>query len=227
MAGRGNIDFHIEADKLLLSLSRSSRFGISVAIKRGMADYLFLLKKEALKNIIKDNTGYPDFEDNIYGRRKTIIQKTNPTKLTSRSGRLMAGLKEGKNDFSVFEDLQKKRSTTSASEYKSLFGVISGGGNNSAKNPANEFHAYWSTFIRDDSAMLFRWRSMFPKGKKRDYEKGDRSKARAKKMLAIRFQHEKGVRGTSRPFFYPAYLSTKNRLNEFVRAQLDKELKTI
>lgn len=67
--------------------------------------------------------------------------------------------------------------------------------------------------------MLDKWRQMF-KPRKGGGQSGSLEKA--KKLANIRFRHETGLRGTSRPFFFPAYLKTRNRLNEYIVEEINK-----
>ena len=216
------MELTFNAEPFLKSFSNFKAIQYQIAVKTGIARYMTLLRIESVKEIIPDSTGFGLFNDSKYRRARVKIQSVNPVKLTSRSGRLIRGLSEGglnlrKNDF---QDLDKKHSTTNPSRFKSLNGVIDGGGKQTEKSPnINLFTARWSPYIRDGSDMLTYWKQMFSAGK------GDL--AMAKKMAGIRFQHENGLKGNARTFFLPAYLRTRNKLEDFVMESLTKEYKRV
>ena len=190
-----------------------------LAIKLGIAHYMSILRVEAVKEIIPDRTGLGPFHDYKYQRFKPRVQPVNPVQLTSRSGRLIAGLKEGGPTASPshFQNLDKKHSTTNQSVFKSLNGVIDGGGKQTAKSPnVNLFEARWSPFIRTGSDMLQNWQDMF------SAKKGS-SMTEPKKRLAMRFQHENGIRGNARMFFYPAHVKNGNKLQALVQGAIMRE----
>jgi hypothetical protein len=210
--GRGMFDIHVEAEQTLRQIRYLTRRGLSGGIKRGMAQYLMLVKEKSLTFIRKDTTGLPKWQDSKYNYAKKRMQKTHPTKLTTRSGRLEASLREGGFKYDSFVNFENKRTVTD-NKFQTLQGVITGGGKDTARSQSNIFEGWWSVNVKDNSSALWHYERMFKKGRSPD-------KGFAKKMIMFRFRHEKGLRGTARPFFYPAYLTTKSRLNEFVERHL-------
>jgi len=208
------------ADKAIKELSHFKLRKHQLGIKRGMAKYLKLLRLTSAESLIEDRTGLPELHDYMYMWLKKKMQAVHPTMLTSRSGRLKRGLLEGGQD-EGFTDLTKKLSKTDPSKFKSLTGVIEGGGTRTTKSlPIESFSARWTPMVRDGSAMLEDYRQMF---KQKGKGSSGQTLQKAKQMAAIRFRHEFGLKGNSRPFFYPAYLKTRNRLSEFIREAIQRE----
>lgn len=198
-------------DEVWRQLDSERRKDYPRAIKIGMSEYMHLVREESVDEIVPDRTGLPDFEDFRFRRMKYLDQPTHPTKLTSRSGRLLAGLKEGNRE--VFQNLDHRVSKTNPSIFKSLQGKIVGGGQAGRMTSSVErFSGTWTPYIRDGSAMLENFRNMGY-----HISKGD-----AKKQLAFRFKWETGIRGHKRMYLYPAHLKNQNRLTPIMMSAMER-----
>ncbi len=207
-----DIEFTLLDAKLIIKLDDITKRYYSMSIKSGMAEYMNKLRKKASTYIIDDTTGLPNFrtgEDWKYRRMKYFYQKTHPVKTTSRSGRLKAGMLEG--GMSPFKDLDKFKTETSHSIFKSLNGIIEGGGPNIGQSNTEVFKGRWNPYVRDGSVMLQNYQ---------DIIRGNISLAEAKKLLAIRFQHENGLKGSPKMFFFPAHMSMRNELTPLIMKSL-------
>ncbi len=193
----------LTSDILFRKMTKTVQKEYPKAIKLGLGEYLNVVREASISEIIPDSMGVPKFQDMVYRRAQYILQETNPARLTSRSGRLVAGLAEG--DDVPFQDLNRKISKTDPQVFKSLTGKITGGGTG-RKASVEQFSAQWSPYIRSGSIMLTNYKMMGHK----------MTLAKAKKALAIRFRHEVGIRGTARPFFAPAHQKHQRELDELV-----------
>jgi hypothetical protein len=205
----------ILTDKAWRELDSLTRKAYPRAVKMGMGKYLNLVRVESAKEVIPDRTGLPDFEDFRFRRMKYLDQLTHPSKLTSRSGRLLAGLLEGNDQH--FDNLDQKTSKTNPSVFKSLQGKIVGGGQAGRSTSTVEtFTGTWVPYVRSGSDMLQNMQMMG--GPKRGISLSD-----AKKRASFRLKWETGIRGHKRMFMWPAHLKHQNSLNDFVETYLERE----
>ena len=204
------IELEFINDQVWKKMSRANRHMLPIAIKIALGKYLNLVREESLRYIIPDRTGLPNFDETKYGHFKKLVQRSHPTRLTSRSGRLIAGLSEGQDI--PFQNLTRKVSKTDPNVYRSLNGKITGGGTTSTSSIEN-FVATWNPFVRIGSDMLKNSGAM---------TKSRISSSSAKKLAAIRFRHETGIRGHRRNFMEPAHQANSNKLNGLLLESLRK-----
>ncbi len=181
--------------KVFDKLEETQKLYYDVSLKQGIGFYMMKMKKDAAKNQVRRNPNPKQW------------WKANPItgKVMDRTGALRGGLIEGdRSSQGAWSKLSQKRSYTDPTKLKSLTGVINGKG-------GGNYIATWSPYIRSGSSALFK----YIKANRARMERSRKATIRAsdiKKVVAMRFMWEKGIRGQKRTFLEPAHRNTQHKL---------------
>ena len=131
----------------------------------------------------------PNMSGSRIPHRAAARQHSVPGKLTERTGRMIAGLREGgtpSEQVRMWNGWGNRVVRTNPSAYATLNGLIKA----SEKGKTVDHVGTYSIFVRDNSKAL---------------NKKPRGVAPAtKQQIALRYRWETGIRGGQRPYMYPS-----------------------
>ena len=193
------IDIKLNTDQVVKSYSKANQKKYVGALQLGMAQYMSLVKMRAIKEIIPNSTGRRK-----PGPRMFKAQPVHPTKLTERTGRMIAGLREGGGPSEQQRSWQgwgNRIVKTNTNVYGTLNGMIKA----TTKGNLVDHRGTYTPYIRWNSAAL--------KKVVRNY------RFDTKQQAAVKYQHENGIRGRRRPFMWPSAQKNLGQLKRYVETQ--------
>ena len=172
-------------------------------VQRALADFMTETRISAAKEQMIANR-FPSIQNPYYLRRK---QPSDPTRLTSRTGKLKYMLEKTTRQWSGFGNILVKENTPG------LAGLI-------RTERSGEIEAFKGTYrvdINPDSRLT----AVGPRGE--GSQKRHHMPIESTRTLAMRFRHETGIRGKARPFMHPA---AQSRL-AILRAGVEQAVKSL